>query len=465
MTGVGVFAGTLDWRGEDLLRADTPTSIRRRVLFVAPSAYPLGGVATWLDYIVPGLRRRGWDVVVGLTSGRFHDVDAYLDRHPMTGVERIDCNSGTLEARVRSLIHTMNRLRPAIAASVNVPDLYLAVDRLRRRRSEGPRAVMTLHALESDLFQDMRRYADILDALIATNRLALALARQRCGLGEHRTFYAPYGVQTTALPREMSGAPEQPLRVAVVGRLAFDQKRVEDLPAIAVELARRNVSCEWLIAGAGPQEGWLREKLGACCGGGSVRFLGNLKPDELSERVYRKADVLLITSSWETGPIVAWEAMAHGVAVVTSRYVGAGAENSLREGENCLFFPVGDAAEAARRLAEANCPELRRRLVNGAAALVRDRYSYDASVDAWSQCLAAILERPSRESAAAGPRPVHAGRLDRLFGAAVAEDIREIVGRRAPAAGPGDEWPHSHTPWTERDFLTSAAQLDQPGRT
>jgi len=50
---------------------------RGSLLFVAPSAYPLGGLATWLDYLVPGLRDKGWKVTIGLTAGQFHNVDAY----------------------------------------------------------------------------------------------------------------------------------------------------------------------------------------------------------------------------------------------------------------------------------------------------------------------------------------------------------------------------------------------------
>lgn len=43
------------------------------ILLVAPSAYPLGGVATWIDYIVPGLRQHDWKVTLGLTDGTHLD--------------------------------------------------------------------------------------------------------------------------------------------------------------------------------------------------------------------------------------------------------------------------------------------------------------------------------------------------------------------------------------------------------
>ena len=152
--------------------------VRGRILFVAPSAYPLGGVATWLDYIVPGLRELGWKVTLALTSGRHHDIEAYIRRHPMAGIERISCGSATLEARIRSLLRAFRKLRPDIVVSVNIPDVYAAVCRLRQQQDCGIRTVMALHALEADYFFDIKGYAKTLDAVIAANRLAITLAEK-----------------------------------------------------------------------------------------------------------------------------------------------------------------------------------------------------------------------------------------------------------------------------------------------
>ena len=66
-----------------------------------------------------------------------------------------------------------------------------ATQRLRQKKECGTRAVMTLHALEPDYFEDIRGYNGTLDAVIATNRLAQALVEQRSGLESRRVFYAP----------------------------------------------------------------------------------------------------------------------------------------------------------------------------------------------------------------------------------------------------------------------------------
>jgi hypothetical protein len=196
------------------------------ILIVAPSAYPLGGVATWIDYIVPGLRQRGWRVTLGLTEGTLHNVDGYLAAHPMRGVIRIRNRTGTCEGRVRGLCHAIMAVQPDIVASVNIVDVYSAVNRLKRNRSLTLRAVMTLHGIEPDYYEQINRGAALLDAVIATNRLACRLASSLGGLESGRIYYAPYGVR---LPEPLVTAPIKglaPIRIGFVGRLDKPQKRM-----------------------------------------------------------------------------------------------------------------------------------------------------------------------------------------------------------------------------------------------
>ena len=95
--------------------------------------------------------------------------------------------------------------------------------------------------------------------------------------------------------------------------------------------------------------------------GGRVRFLGAVPPAELRERVLRPGRVLLVLSTWEFGPLVAWQAMAWGSLVVSSRFVGSGLEGFLRDGGNALTFPVGDVDAAAAAIARLRDPALRAR--------------------------------------------------------------------------------------------------------
>jgi glycosyltransferase involved in cell wall biosynthesis len=98
-----------------------------------------------------------------------------------------------------------------------------------------------------------------------------------------------------------------------------------------------------------------------------VQMLGQ-RPRAALRDLYADADALLFPVRWEEPwGLVPLEAMGSGCPVVATGRGGSG--EYLRDGDNCLLFPAGDAgalAAALRRLA--NSPELRERLRAGGLA-------------------------------------------------------------------------------------------------
>ena len=415
---------------------------RGSLLFVAPSAYPLGGLATWLDYLVPGLRDKGWKVTIGLTAGQFHNVDAYQKIHPFDKIVEIGNLTGSREGRIRNLCRAMQALRPDIVAGVNIPDTYAAVERLRSDKAKGPRVVMTIHGIQPDLYEDAGDYRSVLDAVICTNKLACRLVREEAALEEERVYYAPYGVELSEHVRQCSSGGT--LRIAYSGRLDHFQKRVDDIPKILLELKHKGIPFEFIVAGSGPAESELREQVALSGLSDMVRFLGALSFVDLVEQVYRFADILLVTSLWETGPIVIWEAMAHGMAVVTSAYIGSGLEDSLKTRENCLLFPIGDTQQAAECIESLADPDIRKTIAEGGYKLVESCNSRERSVEAWDRCFRKIMDAPPRCGDSHNRFFTPSGRLDRMFGNRLAEHLRKLMGRKFQHADPGGEWPHSY---------------------
>lgn len=417
-----------------------------QMLFVSPSFYVLSGMATWLDYLLPGLEARGWQPVLGLVSGPHHDVDRYLDAHPWAKTVRISNPTGSAEGRIRAVEQAIRELAPDLVVSVNISACYAAVERLRRRRGgcDAPRVVMANHSLEPHYLADAEAWSHVLDGLIGTNRLIACMADQYTRLDPRRIHYAPCGSEPLHPARDDESDTLAPdLRIAYSGRLEDYEKRVQDLSPILDRLDRMGVGYELRIAGSGPSEHLLREVLADRVRTGRVRFMGHLDPPDLAGELYGWADALVVTSSRETGPLVIWEAMAHRVAVVSSRYIGAGCEGALRHEENCLLFPVGDAGEAARQLARLVDVRLRGHLTDAGYALVTERYTHERSVEAWDRAFRAILELPSPDLGARRTPVPAAGRLDVLLGTGLAETLRRALGVSFRHAGPGGEWPHA----------------------
>lgn len=436
------------------------SSASRRLLFVCSSAHRLGGLATWLDYLLPGLASRGWEPVLGLVEGpRYNRPQRFLADHPHERWVAISCRTGTPEGRCRAVRRAIASLDPALVVAVNIPDALSSV--ARARTSGGsPRAVMALHGLEPDLWEDVGRFRSVLDGVAATNRLSCRLLEIRSGLESRRIFYVPCGTRFNG-PGSANREPRDVLRIGYVGRLEQAQKRVLDIPLVSRALEERGVAHEFLVAGSGPEEGALREAMA----GRPAVFLGTVPHEDLGHSVFRNIDVLLVASRSETGPLVAWEAMAAGVPVVSSRYVGSGLEDALRHDDTALLYPVGKPARAAAELARFREDRgLAERLRAGGYRLLAERYTLEASIDGWSRCLESVLALPARPRAPAPEVPPATGRLERLLSPRLAETVRSALRRRGPDSGAGGEWPHTYGSGSHaEEFLRIASDVDREG--
>lgn len=117
-------------------------------------------------------------------------------------------------------------------------------------------------------------------------------------------------------------------------------------PELAIETAARlrnaDIDFSMDIIGAGEMEKALRDQIAERGLADYVKLLGSMSPQKVREHMER-AGILLSTSDRKEGwGAVLNEAMNSGCAVVASHAVGA-APYLIRNGENGMIFPSGDA--------------------------------------------------------------------------------------------------------------------------
>ncbi len=433
------------------------------VMIIAPSAYTLGGVQTWLDYLMSGLRQLGWHVILGLVSGRHHDVNAYLAAHPYDNTISIENATGSGEGRVDGIAKAIRTAEPDIVMAVNIIDVYAAALRLKKKHSGIPRVIATLHGLQSDFIYDTKSYGGIVDGVICTNRLLQKLVQECSGIEHRRILYAPYGVEFPCKLKS-NNSTQDSITIAYVGRLERAQKRFRDVVEIFDLALRHDLNVKLIVAGEGPEMSWFVGELKVRGLSKHVEVLGEIDQRQLVRDVYQVADALLITSSWETGPIVAWEAMAHGVVVVSSKFIGSGKEGGLIEGHNCLMFDSGDITSAVECITLLENKMHRELLIRNALSVVGNRYSRDESIEAWSEQLRTIMRLPlgdNRERRLGNHNAT--GRLDRVLGTRIGERVRKILRREFLHQEAGSEWPHTYAKIQDgdMDFLAVAKSADR----
>ncbi len=184
---------------------------------------------------------------------------------------------------------------------------------------------------------------------------------EQLGVARHRIARWDRGVDLArfdpARARSDATLPGE-LNVLYAGRLTHEKGI--DLLADAFLAARsREPRLHLVLAGGGPEEARLRERLGE-----SATFLGWLAGDELS-RVYAAADAFLFASQTDTFGQVILEAQASGLPVVA---VNRGGPASLIvPGETGLLTPAEPEALAEALIAVLNVPLLRERHPAGRA--------------------------------------------------------------------------------------------------
>jgi glycosyltransferase involved in cell wall biosynthesis len=164
--------------------------------------------------------------------------------------------------------------------------------------------------------------------------------------------------------RRVAGLFEGEINVLYAGRLT--REKGADLLADAFLAAHeRDPRLHLVLAGGGPEEDMLRERLG-----GHATFLGWLEGDELA-RAYASADVFLFASRTDTFGQVLLEAQASGLPVVA---VAEGGPTSIvADGITGRLCPADAHALAAAVVQLAAQPLQRERLAGMALDAVAGR--------------------------------------------------------------------------------------------
>lgn len=169
-----------------------------------------------------------------------------------------------------------------------------------------------------------------------------------------------------AMRYELSGGNPDKVLLLSVGRLAAE-KQVEQILPVLDSVPNAHLA----IVGDGPH----REKLEEIFAGRPVTFTGYKSGEELS-RAYASADMFLFPSSTiETFGLVAAEALASGIPVVSSN-VG-GVPEIITPGVNGYMFEPGDTRTMVEQVRELAADPFKRQAMGVAAREAMCKMSWD----------------------------------------------------------------------------------------
>jgi glycosyltransferase involved in cell wall biosynthesis len=203
----------------------------------------------------------------------------------------------------------------------------------------------------------------------------------------------PLGVPA-AQPRVAAASAGAPVRLLFLSRL-HPKKNIPLLLAALRIAVDRGARVRLTIAGAGTADyvASLRAMAAERQIEKEVQFAGHVE-GEAKRRLFVDSDLFVLPSHQENFGIAAAEALAAGLPVIVSDQVAIAGD--VAGADAGLVVPVDVEKLAGAIVTLANAPETRRRMGLNAAALARDRYSWEATAHALVALYEELRSRSTR---------------------------------------------------------------------
>jgi len=366
-------------------------SARPALLFIT-HAVKVGGVETMLYDIIKGLVQQArWEPFLAtFRSSNAEWLRRFYELAP-NGYELVHF----LPERAYNdfLINLLRTRGIRHVVITNTLDGYTALPHLKRAVPDL-HVVDILHTREPFMFDKTMGAIGDLDGVIVVNQ-AIADKLERTGqVDMSRVHMLGHGVDVVGMfdparydrahSREELGLPLDKKIVTWIGRLSEAKQ-----PLHFLEMAAQLRSCRdalFMLAGNGSERDVVEDGIERLKLGDMVRWLPGVE-HALVPKVLAASDALVITSRFEGGPMVLYEALAMNVPVVT--YNVGQAPLVVRQGLNGYIVPAQNTALLTERVAallsDAKLLASMREHGHGRAAVVEGGFTSQQMVQRYSQ--------------------------------------------------------------------------------
>jgi colanic acid/amylovoran biosynthesis glycosyltransferase len=196
----------------------------------------------------------------------------------------------------------------------------------------------------------------------------------------------PCGV---SIPKNVAKKPNGPLRLAYVGRLTEEAKRISEVTRALCRAVREVPGTEAFMYGDGEDRAAVEQIIREEGDGLPVHLVGRVENDQVSKHLV-KCHAVVLLSDWEGLGLGLLEGMACGLVPIGLRQAHGGAPELIEDSvTGLLVHDRGDAFVAAVRRLRENTT-LWNRLARSARAQVEAKYSIQICAARWNELLSEL---------------------------------------------------------------------------
>ena len=344
-------------------------------LLLAITELGLGGAEHVVLDLERGAASAGHAVLVAAAGGPLEERASSFARLPAKGRMPL-----ALARSGRRLAAVTRSFRPDVLHAHNPRMTALATAAAAVPRGRRPQLLATYHGVPPGRARAAARLLRVADHVVCVSARLVEELEER-GIPRRRLTIIPNGVsaspeleapQRARLDGEF-GLGDGPV-VTAVGRLV-PQKAHHRLIDAAATVHAELPDTRFLIVGDGPLRGELEERVRATGLEGVVILTG---PRADARLLIARSDVVAFSSDWEGLSLVALEALAAGVPIVSTKV--AGADEVLESGAG-IAVPHSASALADAIAGLLGDPARRRAMGDAGRCLHRERFSTERMVE------------------------------------------------------------------------------------
>ncbi|HAC62864.1 MAG TPA: glycosyl transferase family 1 [Cyanothece sp. UBA12306] len=371
----------------------------------------VGGPSSWLPRLLPGLKKRGIESkVLFLTTGEIEKCQSIQLVKQLGFEHKVQVWHTYTEQRVRWILEQLKEDPPDVfIPNLMVPAFYAS----RWLKKAG---IPTIGVMHSD---DDFHYGLLDQFVFGSPQYQLSgfvcvshfLEQTVKKMGSTSTVIRciPYGAP---LPPSTTQKPPDNLRIAYVGSLKEEQKRISEVAKAFCRVVKEIPKTEAVFYGNGSASSTVEKIIAEQGENLPIELAGRIDSDKIQEYLLQ-CHVIVLLSDYEGLPIALMEAMACGVVPVCLR-IRSGIPELIEDGVTGLLVDDrGDKfVEAIRRLREDLT--LWEKLSQGTRGKIEAEYSSEVGADLWAKFIQELHENSQSHGKIKIPPflslpPIHSG--------------------------------------------------------
>lgn len=316
--------------------------LSKKILFDVGNGLVLGGVERWSINSASLLKKKGLDV--SFFTNNLVPIDIKVSDIPI-----ITTSCNTDFSNLDWAITITKKLEENLPLTIvcNFPTApLLAACAIKRKSTDSIHIIAVVHNDEDAYFQYcgfLEKYID--HVLVISRKIQKKLIS--VGIPESKLIKLSWNIETPKQFCRAYSKSYEPIRIGYAGRVVVQQKRMDILFSVALQLKKIGIDFLLQIAGTGDYEDTLIELIKVNDLQKSIQLLGYIENTNINE-FWKRQDIFISCSDYEGHSISKSEAMAQGcVPVVTET---SGAEDDITNGKNGFIVTTGDANAIVKKI-------------------------------------------------------------------------------------------------------------------